>query len=120
MKLKIRVSKEVLKKSKFCTDNMIGHNCAIAIAVRELLPNCWVGRYSIIRSLKDNFPIANLPKEAIAFINYFDLLSPEKRVLMPEMEFEIEVAEEELTKNISINEVKQILEKSETLELIEN
>lgn len=124
MKIKINITKEILEKSKMCNtepgETMIGHNCAIALAVREVLPNCWVATHDIIRSYCDSKVIALLPKEATDFILEFDSRTPEQRILLPEFRFEIEVEDSEILDSIEITELKEILKKSKTLELIEN
>lgn len=52
--LKIKVTKEILKKSAMCgfkngkfsseENKNIGANCALSLAVRDIFPNAWVGR----------------------------------------------------------------------------
>lgn len=120
MKLKINITKEVLKKSMWCgTGEMewcfITKSCAIALAICNVFPNASVipGKINLIGtgiSIK-------LPNEATKFIETFDSLrnTPEERLNLPEFSFEIEVPESVIDQ-INIDDIKN----SNTLELCEN
>lgn len=120
-KLKIKITKAILKESMMCQvsgEKMdVLRNCAIAEAVREIFPNATVGHYLIIYI--PHQLIIKLPNSAINFITEFDHLrnTPEKRLEMPEISFEIEIPDSVLD-SIGISEIRQIVEKSETLELV--
>jgi hypothetical protein len=137
-KLKIKVTKDILEKSKMCgvkLDDKIGTNCALAMAVREIFPNCWVEKH-IIRLYDGELEFSKygkfnvienkyigqiqLPERATNFINLFDSMKSNwiDRPYLPEFEFEVELTEEVL-QLININEVKEVLKESKTLELIE-
>lgn len=125
MKLKIKVTKEILEKSKMCgtTTQSTAENCAIALACREVFPNCAVSVNSIYIDGRDcmGSPSIDLPKDARLFIMTFDRLKykPQERLLLPELEFEVEL-DEDVLNSINIDEVREVLKKSKTLELVEN
>ena len=129
MKLKIKVTKQILKESMYCGTELhngstnknssytIDSNCAIACAIREIFPKATVGNMYI--SL-DYPKFITLPLKAIKFISKFDNLiaTPQKRLNLPEIEFTIDVPNN-IIDSIDIEEAYQILSKSETLELVE-
>jgi hypothetical protein len=143
MKIKVTVTKEILKRSMMCgvgnkdwscvTEESfknkvgVGFNCAIGEAVNELLPGAWVSP-SAIRIYKSHEQMLrggeiheiDLPTEAIAFIPRFDALksNPEARLELPELSFEIELPEG-LINEIGISQAYKILSESKTLELIQ-
>lgn len=133
MKLKIKVTKEILEKSKMCGIGGWKHpdalhklptqNCAISLACQEIFPQCDVsdridntGR--LVRGIDVSGWDIPLPEIATDFIKKFDRLSPEDRVKMQPIEFEVEVGEDVLA-CINIEEVKEALKTSKTLELID-
>ena len=62
-----------------------------------------------------------LPLNATSFIINFDNLNetPEKRLDLPEFEFEVELTDK-IIESINIDEVKEIIKDSKTLELIKD
>lgn len=120
MKLKIKVTKDILRKSMWCgisevpSAYEISTNCAIALAVKDVFPNVKV--YCLY--LHDNSMGLRVwhSLETAAYIRLFDDLinEPEKRLELPEYEFEIELTESVIQ---AIN-IDGIL-KSETLELVQ-
>ena len=130
-KLKIRVTKEILERSKNCggsgyLDLPTNQNCAIALAIRDIFPTAVVEEQGIFlerefelgRLINGDFDI-KLPKSATNFICTFDFNNADERVNMPEMEFEIEI-HESIIEKINIEELKPLLENHPTLSLIEN
>jgi len=137
MKLLIKITKSVLEESKLCTiTGNIGTNCAIGRAIHNLYPYSYTERRKIyfheneeglIRHIEHTseplsrvpqFGITRiLPKIACDFIYRFDKSSPEERVKMEPISFEIDFPDE-LVEKIGINEVKEILNNSKTLELV--
>lgn len=138
-KLKINITKEILERSKFCnyipgTDRRISWhqhrdnpsltptiNCAIALAVRDIFPLAQVEEETIEVYTEDNsdFPVLiNLPGKAGYFIRNFDINTPEERVSMKPISFEIDVPDQ-VIESINIDEVKDIISKKDILELIE-
>lgn len=135
MLIKIKVTSEILEKSKFCgkgggpydisnKSTYPGYNCAIALAVREIDPKVSVGLSSIFWnngniSTDENKTCSKLPEEAKIFIRLFDSLRelPEERVKLNPIEFEVDFPDE-LVEKIGIEEVKDILHHSKTLELV--
>lgn len=94
-------------------------NCAVALAVRDIFPKAEV-MSECIQPFGKSIQEIELPEEAVLFISTFDRLkhAPEARLGMPEISFEIDVPMEVIEK-IGIDEAKEILKKSETLELVE-
>ena len=128
MKLKIKVTKDILKKSVMCGAEMVddyfhvAKNCAIALAVRDVFPYAGVDNEIISPFFTcpdlTMFLLPNiiLPKDARDFINHFDSMrfNPQGRLDMPEFEFEVYVPED-IVNVINIEDIYQ----SETLELID-
>jgi hypothetical protein len=124
-KLKIKVTKEILMKSRMCgveLSETVSSNCAIAVAVREIFPHAHVTEY--IEVWDGPFPgtdarcigTIDLPFEALVFIKNFDDAAPWDRVGMEEIEFEVDIPNWFL-KTINIDEVKELLKTSSILEL---
>ena len=125
-KLKIKVTKEILERSKNCglgDDNGFkGHSCAIALAVRDLFPFASVGFNHIKFDDRTQKTVGNISYLDLAtklYIQYFDAMSPLERPKLPEYEFQIEIPDEAIEK-INIEELKPLLENHPTLQLIEN
>lgn len=115
VKMRVKVTKEILIASAGCGyGSSLLKGCAIALAIRDIFPNAEVTSTKI---RKMGGPISVLPKKARDFIEKFDRKSPEERILMNELEFEINVHDRVINK-ISIDEVKRILQTSDTLELV--
>lgn len=125
MKILIKVTKEVLERSKFCNRDTcsVPHNCAIANAVRELFPSAAVyysgiSLFNLAASMLSDYDQcdnAALPDSALSFIRSFDQLPPMLRVNMKPFSFEIEVPEF-VIQSIGINTVYKVLSESKTLE----
>lgn len=123
IKLKITVDKDILERSKNCSDNA-QNNCAIALAVRDIFPKACIGRD---RMWFDTHPGSStgkgvfvvLPREVEYFIDLFDSRLPIERTDLPELTFEIEIPDE-VVGNINIDEIRPSLGNHPTLELIEN
>lgn len=115
MELKVKVTKEILKKSMMCgvgfpserlmTDKQkdyIGQNCAISLAVRDVFPYAFVGDY-IYWPFGDTNP-SELPIESTHngshFIKKFDNLRghPSLRLHIPETEITLQITDEILNK----------------------
>lgn len=124
MKITIKVTKEILEKSKMCSNgDEVGENCAIALAVRDIFPNAFVGGTWISPAGTSGFsaPIS-LPVEAQRFIWWFDMLGKDKenghrlRPQMTPIQFDVDIPES-IVDSIGIEEITEIINKSETLEL---
>ncbi len=97
------------------------------MACKEIFSNCFVDGatimdtfYSIYYPHKENKKYSwriYLPEKAIKFISVFDNSSSEERVNLPEFEFEVELPESYIN-SINIDEVKELLKDSKTLELV--
>lgn len=120
MKVKIKVTKDILERSKMCGTaqfkGLITKSCAIALAIREILPHSAV----ILDQIHYNFcKYIDLPLIATEFILKFDNLTkfPEERTKLDPIEFEIDIPEDWF-EDVNLDEIKEIIEKSETLELV--
>ncbi len=129
MKLKIKVTKDILRRSMMCgvvdnSNHTPAENCAIALAVRDVFPHAKVFLASmsllglqpyctqIEPTLRD---YVETDWDVTKFIQQFDELRkhPARRLGMPELEFTIEVPEAVIdTINI------EALDKCETMELV--
>lgn len=129
MKIKIHVTKEMYRRSMMCgmTEHaVVGTNCAIALAVRKIAPRALVSDAVILWDsdflINGHFvavperDTSILPIEATIMIRRFDGASPIERLSLPEFSFEVDFPDA-LVEKIGIEEVKEILRKSETLEL---
>ncbi len=114
--MRIHITKDVLKRSMLCEDQVHNQNCAIALAIRDIFPRACVWVSCIA---EDDIEIIQLPVEAQKFIRAFDSLSknPSARLDLPEFSFDIEVPEE-VVNSIGLSEVEKILKESKTLELV--
>lgn len=118
--LKIKVTKDILEKSKNCNE-MVGQNCAVALAVRDVFPAAHVLHHQIRPFSDDPYLIKQrilLPKEATLFIIDFDRAEPGQRPYLPEIEFEIQIPDEVIEK-INIDSLRPLLQNHPTLELVE-
>lgn len=123
MKISIKITKEVLEKTKMCGSmygNVNTKNCAVAYAIREIFPHACMGG-TTLRFHADVPVFTSVPTEASSFIRKFDSLvtKPEQRLLLPEFSFDIEVPDS-VIESIGIEQAKEIISKSSTLELIES
>lgn len=119
MKLKIKVTKEILRKSMMCgttPDELIITNCAVALAVREIWPDARLTNEKLVIE-RGNKNIILLPESAGKFISDFDMLSdtPKQRLNLPELEFEVEIDPDVHLKHIEW--YKELINNSLTLEL---
>jgi hypothetical protein len=127
VKLKIKVTKEVIERAKYCgheTDvvkamtNNITENCAIALAIRDIFPTATVGNDGIwILNKAHEKPEIKLPLIAQSFIDKFDTATVAGREKLSPIEFTINIPEKVIN-TINIDEVKKILATSTTLELL--
>lgn len=127
--LKIKVTKEILQRSMLCGTeegpSSVGFNCAVALAVREIFPDAGVaGPFMRPFAMSDVPEIydmeINLPSFVSDYIARFDglVIRPLERLDLPEIEFDINLSDE-VIEQIDIEEVKQLLTTSKTLELHE-
>lgn len=119
MKLKIKVDKQTLQKSANCGLVGKGANCAIALSVRDVFPKAEVGRDAIWPFgcfAPETHTLISLPSSAKQFIHRFDIASPEGRVQMNEIEFEIDIPDD-IISLINIDEIRPLLINHKNLEL---
>ncbi len=130
MKIKIKVTKDILERSKMCgktpeTRNKVHTSCAIALAIRDIFPQASVStnikpffyNEDLSCDFRNRDSVIRLPEEAVEFIDDFDESTPEQRVQMNPIEFEVEIPDC-VVDQISIEEITRIVESSPTLELV--
>lgn len=135
--LKIKVTKEILERSKMCQLQfpITGTNCAISLSVRDIFPRAFVSTDFIvvdssitpisedslyhIEANKGKYidEVIWLPTNASEFIDRFDTSSAEQRVKMPEIEFEV-VVPDEVIEHINIDSLRPLLANHPTLQLV--
>lgn len=123
MKLKIKVTKEILYRSRMCGKQKndayqdVATNCAIALAVRDIFPNAAVDQQQLrFYGNGDRINQIKLSDAVWAFVDKFDESSPSQRLRMQKISFEIDVPEV-VIESIGLSEVHRILKESKTLEL---
>ena len=120
--IKIKVTREILEKSAYCDLSKVGENCAIALAVRDVLPMANVGSSSIYPfgtgTRQHCLMEIQLPELAQNFITAFDRNSPLCRLEFPEVEFDVEVPDDVLEMIAPIEELKKQLFNHPTLQLV--
>lgn len=131
MIIKVKVTKDILERSKLCGTDMCTHprrnegkgsTCAVALAVCELIPDAYVTTTEIYKNgnvYNDDNIISSLPPEVTKYIGRFDLLSPTPfvRPFMGEIEFEIDLPDWFINE-IGISQAYKVLSESKTLELV--
>lgn len=119
-KLKITVTKEILRKSMRCGEQTnIPESCAIALATRDIFPIAGVGCEHIIPFYREDHSVRiPLPKAAIDYIKEFDsrINSPLSRLDLPEITFEVEIPDEVIDKI----DISKIYEGHPTLQLFKS
>ena len=119
MRIKIKVTKDILKRSARCDAGgaFKGFSCAVALAIIELFPLASIGQEYIWFVRNDNSTLEYLPHEAVLFIKRFDASSFEERINMPECSFDLNIPPHVIS-SIEISEVYRVLSESKTLELV--
>lgn len=128
-KIKVIVDKDILKESCMCGINRIddiGNNCAVALAIKKLLPQACVGNNVIfpkglvrtVAQFLEDSPTIKLPTIARDFILQFEESSCSERLEMSPIEFEIEIPDSVLETIGDMEEVKKLINSSSTLELV--
>lgn len=116
--LKIKVTKEILRKSAGCAYPKLENNCAIALAVREIFPKAKVESDYIFPFGRESYSTSiDLPTKAKNFIDKFDEKDFAARIKMRPIEFTISIPNKVINK-INIDELKPLLVNHPTLELI--
>ncbi len=125
MKVLIKITKEVLERSKMCMIEQAASNCAISIAIIDLFPQARTYQFTC-NLLGDvdctdvdctDMDSVTLPFEATSFIKRFDNSVASQRVLMTPFSFEIEVPEYVIEK-IGLNHIYKVLSESKSMELV--
>lgn len=114
MKIKIKVTKEILKRSVQCD----GMKCAFALAVREFFPNAIVGLWELFPfgEHTTNEEQVLLPRSMQDFISVHDSIAD--KTVLNESTFELDLPQSVIDR-IGISEVYKILSESKTLELVQ-
>lgn len=115
IRLKIKVTKEVIAISRFCQGPTTSSNCAIARSVRRLFPDFQVTYDDVYLGLNEH--VCLLPEIARNFIINFDKLrdTPDERLKLNPIEFEVDIPEKYFPE---ISEVHKILANCQTMELV--
>ena len=118
LQFKIKITRDIIEQCKNCgagNDQFeIGRNCAIALALKDILPDVYVMNDFIFPFGMDDKKRKDvkilLPVIAQQFIKLFDgfYLMPNLRLLLPEFEFAIDVPDEVIDE-INIDEIKQCI-----------
>ncbi len=95
MEITVRITKEILFKSKNCGVIGMASNCAIALCLKDRYPSVFVSKHEVYPFYTENGYTGSgysipLPNEAIEFIKIFDRSTPEQRLELPEFEFTID------------------------------
>ena len=99
IKLKVKVTKEILKESMMCghgsTKDTVASNCAVALAVREIFPEAKVGCIIFRPYHKNKWEVVS-EHDGFDFIRQFDILkcTPEKRLELPETVVTLDITDE--------------------------
>lgn len=119
LSLKVKVTKDILYRARNCEKGMSTiQGCAIAIAIREVLPTAAVyPRYILTDFYNIDSQTIKLPEDVAYFIDVFDTATPTERVEMNEFEFIIHI-QPEVFENVSMEELYEVLLNSKTLELV--
>jgi hypothetical protein len=117
MKIRITITKDVLNETKYCGPINAGLNCAIAVAVRDMVPQAKVRtHYIAFFDTSWNYITSSfLPPVAVRFIKKFDTRSPEERVRIKPISFDLDIPDE-VIERIGIDQIHKILSESKTLE----
>jgi hypothetical protein len=115
MKILIKVTKDVLKRSAMCGWKNCNTHCAVAIALSDLFPFATVGHDYL--NFSGKAPEIRQPKDMHNWIMMFDDMVPERRLKLPEVSFEVQLQDEHINL-IGIGEVYRVLSESKTLELV--
>lgn len=121
VKLKIKITKEILRRSKDCI--FTTRNCAFSLAMRDIFPDAWVAAKVVFPFVGDLMPPQRLflpefalTKEMSQFIRKFDSSTPSQREEFDEQEFEVEIPDN-IVEMINIEEVKELLKDHPLLEI---
>lgn len=124
VKLKIKVTREILERTKNCRSNDLVTNCAIAEAARDIFPDASLCDeyihtifYNDRRDSHASKYSIRLPKKARDFITAFDFSPAEYRATMSPIEFEISIPDAVIDR-INIDELRPLLTNHPTLELV--
>lgn len=135
MKITIKITKEILERSKFCGTGYeldkpehqcsnIASNCAFALAVREIAPKAivdcgfiyWDGKKTYSQKERDQKMMSRWSEDMTDFIINFDSCSAIERVAMEEKSFETEIPDAYID-SIGIDQALEIISNSPTLEM---
>ncbi len=134
MKVNVKVTKAHFREAINCglVPGKISKNCAIAIAIRELLPNARVNsNYIAVDEIDSdnnpNYKLLTIPLPVVAqkLIHMFDnpilygkiTTIQQFRLALPETSFDINIPDAVID-IIGIDEAKRILSTSKTLQLV--
>ena len=131
-KLKISVTKEILEKSRHCSNGESqGFNCAVALSIRDIFPTAYCFQSVLLFFEEDlidwrrrglfsglsKYPHAIFPPAVFSWIKEFDNSTPEERITMQPISFEIEIPDA-VIEQINIDELRPLLTNHPTIELV--
>lgn len=128
MKLRINITKDNLLRSSNCSTENIGQNCAIGLAIFDLFgESSWVAddHIAIMRGgkpfakqlIESSYHLIRLSIEVRIFISSFDKATPEKRINMCPLSFDIELPEE-LVKSITLPNIESVINRTPSLDFV--
>src|SRR5690348_9982716 len=106
----VSITKEIIASCKevgvLDDEDVIGEKCPIAMTIKDIFPEAFVGGLYIYPFASETDLKINLPQSAQDFVCEFDALieNIEKRLLLPEIEFKILIPDEV----INLIEIKDI------------
>jgi len=123
IKLKVKVTKKILKESMMfrCPSLEVTSNCAVALAIREIFPEATVG-YVIFRPFHKNKWGLISEHDGEHFITQFDQLreTPEKRLDLPETVVTLDITDEIIDHlSTMIPNYEEVVNAQPHLELVE-
>ena len=129
MELKVKVTKEILEKSKNCgelcwRDAPVYSNCAVALAVRDIFPFASVVYYAFEpffcdESKEPDIKYIQAPHNGVDFIELFDSSTPKERLQLPETVVTLQITDEIIdVLNTQIDNWEEVVNASPILELV--
>ncbi len=121
MNVTIHVTEQILRKAAHCDNAERSNNCAIALAIREILPTAHVGldRILLYNTIDINCidNVIPIPSVATRFIQEFDVLTSRERIEMKPISFDITLPNSFIN-TINIDEITDVIKNSKSLQLV--
>lgn len=124
MKILVTITQDIIDKSRWCGHDpsiCVSSNCALAVAINELVPNAQVKTHRIrfFDSFNQCIGFAENSNKMIFFIETFDLTTAHNRDKFIGTELLVEIPHEviEYWYQGAVDKVNKILNKSKSLKL---